>query len=237
MLSIASAPAAPQERSMTESTSRPVRTIVQADAFEWMAANAADPAASVITSLPDVSELPLDFDAWRSWFIDAARRVIRWTPPSGVAIFYQSDIRHRGEWVDKGYLVMRAAEEEQAPVLWHKIVCRHPPGTISLGRPTYSHMICVMRGPRAAMRRPGPDVLPEAGFAPWSRAMGVAACRVACRFLCEETASRIVVDPFCGRGTVLAVANTMGLDAIGIDLSAKRCRAARSLSIDVDGSM
>lgn len=183
----------------------------------------------MITSLPDVSELTLDFDAWRAWFVDAARRIIRWLPPSGVAIFYQSDIRHRGAWIDKGYLVMRAAEEERSVVLWHKIACRQPPGTIALGRPSYSHMICVTREPRQTMRRPGPDVLPDAGFAPWSRAMGVTACRVACRFLREETASRIVVDPFCGRGTVLAIANEMGLDAIGVDISAKRCRAARAL--------
>jgi hypothetical protein len=211
---------------------RAKRTIVQADALAWMSANNADEAASVITSLPDVTELPLELDAWRVWFIDAARRVIRWVPPSGVAIFYQSDIRHRDAWIDKGYLVMRAAEEERAMLLWHKIVCRHPPGTISLGRPSYSHMICVTREPREPMRRPGPDVLPDAGFGTWSRAMGVIACRVACRFLSDETTTKIVVDPFCGRGTVLAVANEMGLDALGVDISAKRCRAARSLVLD-----
>ena len=61
--------------------------------------------------------------------------------------------------------------------------------------------------------------------------MGVTACEVACQFLADETESRLVVDPFCGKGTVLAVANTMGFDAIGIDLSAKRCRAARALTL------
>lgn len=211
---------------------RGARRIIQADAFAWMDANPAEPGASVVTSLPDVSELELDFDAWRAWFIEAARRVIRWVPENGAAIFYQSDIRHQGAWIDKGYLVMRAAEEERAIVLWHKIVCRHPPGTIALGRPSYSHMLCVTRTPRGPVQRPGPDVLPDAGFAPWSRAMGVSACRVACRFLCAETDTRVVVDPFCGRGTVLAVANEMGLDAVGVDVSAKRCRAARALVLD-----
>lgn len=213
-------------------STEPQRAIVQADARAWMDANGAEPDASVVTSLPDVTELELDFDRWRAWFIDAARQVIRWTPPSNVAIFYQSDIRHRGAWIDKGYLVMRAAEDEGARILWHKIVCRHPPGTIALGRPSYSHMICVTREERGSMRKPGPDVLPDAGFAPWSRAMGVAACRVACRFLREETTTRLVVDPYCGRGTVLAVANAMGFDTLGIDISAKRCRAARALTIE-----
>lgn len=208
------------------------RRVIQADALAWMSDNAAEADASVVTSLPDVSELPLDFASWRAWFVAAAARVIRWTPPAGVAIFYQSDVRHLGAWVDKGYLVMRAAEDEGATLLWHKVVCRQPPGTIALGRPSWSHMICVARAPRGPMRRPGPDVLADAGFAPWSRAMGVEACRVACRFLRDETTTRTVVDPFCGRGTVLAVANAMGLDALGVDISAKRCRAARPLVLD-----
>jgi tRNA G10 N-methylase Trm11 len=69
---------------------------------------------------------------------------------------------------------------------------------------------------------------------PWSRAMGVTACRVACQFLRDETETRVVVDPFCGRGTALAVANAMGFDAVGVDLGAKRCRAARKLVVSED---
>lgn len=214
----------------------PLRRVVQAEALAWLDANPADATTSVVTSLPDVSELPhLDLDAWRAWFVGAVRRITRWVPAQGVAIFYQSDIRHRGIWIDKGYLVMRGVEEEGAAVLWHKIVCRKPPGTISLGRPSYSHMIAVSTGPRVAPRKPGPDVLPDAGPMSWSRAMGVTACRVACNFLRDETPTSVVVDPFCGRGTVLAVANAMGFDSIGVDISAKRCRAARAASISDSG--
>jgi DNA methylase len=209
----------------------PSRVIVQGEALAWMASTAAAEGASVITSLPDVSELSeLGFEGWRAWFMEAARRVIRWVPDSGVVIFYQSDVRHAGAWVDKGYLVMRAAEEEGASIAWHKIVCRRRAGTPTLGRASYSHMICVTRTLRAPTK-PTPDVLPDAGKMPWSRAMGVEACRVACRYLIEETSSRVVVDPFCGRGTVLAIANELGLDAIGVDTSAKRCRAARALAL------
>jgi len=203
------------------------RRIFHADALAWLATNAAEEGSSVVTSLPDVSELTLSFAEWRAWFLDVARRVIEWVPESGVAIFYQSDIRHRGAWIDKGYLVLRAAEDAHASIVWHKIVCRRPPGTIALGRPSYSHMICISRVPRPA-RRPGPDVLADAGASSWSKAMGEAACRVACRYLADDVGARIVVDPFCGRGGVLAVAEEHGMDAIGVDISAKRCRAARS---------
>jgi tRNA G10 N-methylase Trm11 len=40
-----------------------------------------------------------------------------------------------------------------------------------------------------------------------------------------------VVDPFCGVGTVLAVANETGLDAIGVELNRKRARKARTLTV------
>jgi len=51
---------------------------------------------TAVTSLPDISELaPFQLEAWRAWFIAAASTVIRWVPEGGVAIFYQSDIRHQ----------------------------------------------------------------------------------------------------------------------------------------------
>ncbi|HEY2734587.1 MAG TPA: DUF309 domain-containing protein, partial [Polyangiales bacterium] len=213
---------------MTDSA-RPHRHVVQAEALAWLRDHPATAHTSVITSLPDVSELPqLGFDAWREWFVDAARAVIRWLPSDGIAIFYQSDIRHAQVWVDKGYLVMRAAEVEAASLVWHKIVCRSAPGTSGLGRASYSHMLCIARVAPAPMRVPSADVLADAGALSWSRAMGEAACQLACRYLRDETGTRLVVDPFCGRGRVLAVARSLGFDVIGIDQSAKRCRAARA---------
>ncbi len=206
------------------------RTIVEAEALAFLRDHPAPPASSVVTSLPDVSELPLDLAAWRAWFLAAAAQVIRWVPEEGVAIFFQSDVRHRGVWIDKGYLVMRAAEDAGAALVWHKIVCRKPAGTFSNGRATYSHLLCVSRPPRPT-RTMSPDVLPDAGAMPWSRAMGVEACRLACRYLLEETSTRTVVDPFCGHGTVLAVANAMGLDALGVDVSRRQCAAARKLTV------
>jgi hypothetical protein len=207
----------------------PRREVFQGEALGWLGAHAAPEGASVVTSLPDVSEVPaLGFEGWRAWFIEAARQVIRWVPPTGAAIFFQSDIRYHGVWVDKGYLVLRAAEEEGVTLLWHKIVCRRPAGTLTQGRSSYSHMICVSRS-LLVPRRPGPDVIPDAGVMTWARAMGVNACWVACRYLRDDAATRTIVDPFCGHGTILAAANALGLDAIGVDLSEKRCRAARRL--------
>jgi DNA modification methylase len=61
--------------------------------------------------------------------------------------------------------------------------------------------------------------------------MGVEACEATCHFLLKHTQCRTVVDPFCGIGSMLAVANAQGLDAIGVELSAKRAARARTLQI------
>jgi hypothetical protein len=70
------------------------------------------------------------------------------------------------------------------------------------------------------------------GAMTWTRATGVAACRLACTYIQRHTATSTVVDPFSGRCTELAVANAVGLAAIGVDCSPKRCRAAEALTID-----
>ncbi|MCC6528078.1 MAG: SAM-dependent methyltransferase [Polyangiaceae bacterium] len=213
---------------------RPSRLIVHGEALAWLAAHPALPGTSVVTSLPDASEMPaLDFEGWRSWTIDTARRLLSWVPDDGVVVFFQSDVLRHGVWIDKAYLAGRAAEAEGAALVWHRIACRAPAGTPSYGRAGYSHLLCYSRTPRTPRVRPEGDVLTEVGHKPWSKAMGLSACLAVCRYLCAETATRVVVDPFCGHGSVLAVANALGLDAVGVDLGARKCRAARRLVVEL----
>jgi hypothetical protein len=210
----------------------PSRVVHHADAIEWLRATGRIAGASVITSLPDVSEIPgLSLEAWKRWFTDAATLAMRSVPDEGVAIFFQSDIRKAGVWIDKGHLVARGAEEAGLGLLFHRIVCRQPPGTPSFGRATYAHLLGFGRVPRPSQRTPAADVLPDGGFKPGMKAMGVNACVAACRFVLDETPTRKVVDPFCGFGTVLAVANALGMDAVGVDLSERMCRKARVLEV------
>ncbi|MCA9644912.1 MAG: SAM-dependent methyltransferase, partial [Myxococcales bacterium] len=149
-----------------------------------------------------------------------------------VSVFFQTDIKRDGAWVDKAYLVQRGAEAAGAALLWHKIVCRKPPGTTSFGRPAYAHLLCFSKALRISPGASSPDVLPSLGDMLWSRAMGVDACEFVCSFLLERTRCRTVVDPFCGQGTVLAVANRVGMDGIGVELSKKRVKRARNLRLD-----
>ena len=212
----------------------PGRIVHQADALAWLRAREHLAGGSVVTSLPDAAELPgLDLAAWTRWFVETATLVIDAVPDEGVAIFFQSDVKRGGTWIDKGALVQRAADATGARLLFHKIVCRKPPGAVTFGRASYSHLLGYSRAIRPRPERATADVLPDAGFRPGTKSMGAKACLDACRFVVSETPTRTIVDPFCGHGTALAVANALGLDAIGVDVSARMCKKARALTLDL----
>jgi hypothetical protein len=207
-----------------------MRTVHQGDALDWLKEQGRIPKASFITSLPDYSEFPnLALSEWESWFAGAASLVMESICDEGVAIFYQTDLKHAGVWVDKSRLCHLAAERAGLSLLWHKIVCRVPAGTPTFGRPGYSHLLCYSRGLRADPAHGSADVLPSAGETTWTRGMGLDACAFACRYVRDRTPTRTVIDPFCGHGTVLAVANELGLEAVGVELGGKRAKIARTL--------
>jgi hypothetical protein len=151
--------------------------------------------------------------------------------PSSVAIFFQTDVKREGTWVDKSFLVQLGARAAGVELLFHKIVCRAPAGVTIRDRPGYAHLLGFSRALRLDPQRSSADVLAGLGEMPWPRAMGVRACEAVASFLLEHTACRTVVDPFCGIGTMLAVANARGLDAVGIELSPRRAERARTLAL------
>ena len=210
------------------------REVHCAEALVWMRARGRIEGACAVTSLPDVSEVNLSLPAWRAWFLGAVALVIDAVPETSAALFFQSDIKRDGVWVDKGAMVMRAAEDAGAHLLFHKIVCRRPPGMLTYGRPGYTHLIAVSRALKCPDVLPLPDIITDAGRQPWVRAMGVRAAGQAVRFARDEVGAKSIFDPFCGVGTVLAAANALGLDALGVELSRKRCEQARALEIKAD---
>ena len=212
----------------------PLRDVHWGDAIPWMRARGKIPEACAVTSLPDVSEVGLALPVWRGWFLEAVQLVIDCVPDDSAALFFQSDIKHEGRWIDKGALVTRAAEDAGAAILFHKIVCRRPPGMLTLGRPGFTHLIAVSRQMKCPDVLPIPDVIIDAGRQPWVRAMGVRAAGHAVRFARDHVGAKTIVDPFCGVGTVLAVANALGLHAIGVEKARKRCDDARQLTVRPD---
>ncbi len=209
----------------------PKREIICADAIAWMKARGQIDRACAVTSLPDVSELGKTLPVWREWFVNAVRLVVHAVPADSAALFFQSDIKREGTWIDKGALVIRAAEDAGARVLFHKIVCRRPPGMLTQGRPGFTHLIAVSREMKCPEILPIPDVITDAGRNLWVRAMGVRAAAHAVRFARDQVGAKLIFDPFCGVGTVPAVANALGLDALGVELAKKRCEQSRAQTV------
>jgi len=213
-------------------SAKPGRTVHHGEALAWLAAHPLPAGTSIVTSLPDLCELaPLTLPEWRRWFVDAAAAVVRACPERGVAIFYQTDIIEEGAWIDKSHLVQCGAEAAGGRLLWHRIVCRMPPGTPQFGRPAYAHLLAFSRGLTLPPHRARRDLLASTGEMSWSRAIGLEACVEAVRAAVELAGAQAICDPFCGHGTALAVANALGLPAVGVELSRKRVRKARALTV------
>lgn len=202
---------------------RPTRTIHCDDAIQWLTSHTPLPGSSLVTSLPDISEFRgRSLQDWSNWFIQTAALILQKTPDDGVAVFYQSDIKTDGIWVDKGFLCQKAAEVTGHRLLWHKIGCRAPAGTVTHGRCGYSHILCFSRCTTIPQEPVTPDVLPTVGEKSWQRGMGRDAALFIATFIAQQAKSRLIINPFCGQGMLLAAANEVGLNCIGIERSPKR---------------
>jgi hypothetical protein len=219
-------------RSSAAVSSPPTRIVHVDDGVRWLQNNPLAADAAILTSLPDSSEMRrLPFAEWQKWFVAAAEAVVRAAPERSAAVFYQTDVKRDGVWIDKSFLVQTAVVAAGARLVWHKIVCRAPAGTATGGRPGYAHLLCASRALVDEREHATPDVLPRLGAMTWSRAMGMAAVEFAVGWLRGRVGVRTIVDPFCGVGTALAVANRMGLDAIGVDIAAGRVAKAKALVV------
>ena len=89
-------------------------------------------------------------------------------------------------------------------------------------------MLCFSKRHRVPQDYVTVDVLPDRGHMSWSHAIGEDACALAVDYCMRHTpeGAQSILNPFCGYGSVLAVANAKGLDAFGMDISLKCCRIA-----------
>lgn len=194
------------------------KTIICADALDWLGANHA---GAVVTSPPDAEEIGAGLKEWEIWFAGALDACLVAAP---VAAFYVTDRKSDGALRSKAALVFDAATRARRSISWHKIALRRAIGRVDLHRPGFSHVIAV--GARSGSATP--DVF-ERGRTLYANGTGLVAARVMVEWAAKS--ARQIVDPFCGRGTIPAVAVALGFDAVGIDLDERQCEHARQLSL------
>lgn len=208
------------------------KTIHQGDVLAWLAANDITEGQAIVASIPDAAELPnSEKEPWKLWFMEVAAAIFAKAPEHSPIIFYQSDVRHAGGWIDKSYLVQKMAEQAGATLLLHRVVCRHPAGTITFGRSTYSHLMMFGKTLRNSQKFGYADVIPDGGPAAWVRGLGVHSCEAIVRMILQESTCHTLLHLFCGKGLLLEVARKEGLHTIGVDLSKKQCRHAERFDL------
>jgi hypothetical protein len=213
------------------------RTVFCEDAIEWLKACPVDTDSSFVASLPDISEFPqFKLEKWSEWFVDTASLIFSRCADNAFTIFYQSDIKLEGKWIDKGYLCMKAAEGLRHELLFHKVICRAPVNTVTFGRPAYSHLLCFSKAGRLIdLSQSTADVLDDPGDKTWIRGMGLKTALAVAQFIAKQNSNSRFINPFCGEGSILAAANHVGLEAIGIERSPKRAEKARKLMVSAEG--
>lgn len=216
------------------------RTVGRLNTADWLNGASTAPMMlptrfNIISGLPDVSEVRPRLSAaeYEAWCVGVVRRLIELTPPDQVAIFYQTPGRFSGEggaWLDKAFFCTTGARGAGAACVWQKVVLiQDSVGRRRGGRPGFVNLLCYSRRHRVPRGFTTVDVLPDRGHMSYHNAIGEEACCDAidyCRRYVDGEDRVPIFDPFCGVGSVLAVANALGHDSFGMDLNLKCCRAA-----------
>ena len=88
-------------------------------------------------------------------------------------------------------------------------------------------MLCSSK--KGKIGKPVPDVI-NRGATTYSNGFGIAAVQLAVEYV-KSRGITTVYDVFVGSGTTLAVANEMGLDAVGVDIDQSQCNRAIHLTV------
>tara|TARA_R110002020_G_scaffold9774_1_gene38215 strand:+ start:3544 stop:4167 length:624 start_codon:yes stop_codon:yes gene_type:complete len=193
------------------------KSIICADALKWLKTNQCE---AIFTSPPDAEEIKQPLEAWEIWFKNAVSLCFR--SATGPVVFYATDRKGNGRIYSKTALIFLAAIKCNAIPVWHKICLRKRVGNIDLHRPTFTHLLAFNGLPGKAC----PDVI-ERGKTIYKNGTGLVAARFGVEWIQKQADT--ITDPFCGQGTIPAVADALGMSAKGIDIDQIQCNKARAL--------
>lgn len=205
-----------------------MRTVHQMDAIKWLKSQNNNTLSHIICSIPDASELQMSQHKYPAYFGDTVELLCKKLSAKGYLILVQTDRKSNGQVFSKATLATQRAGKAGCNLMWHKIALLAQVGKIhNMGFTTgYTHVLCYSRSnkPGAASA----DVIPSS-LRTWKNGMPLAAAKVAVDFVKQQqkVMAGAIYAPFCGKGTILALADKANLQSVGIEIDKARCTDAR----------
>ncbi len=200
------------------------RKVFCMDAMDYI--NSVKSFDSVLTSIPDREETDMSIEEWKHWFCNVVRKIVSKT--NNYAIFYQTNRKVDGGLIDKSYLVNQGISISGGKLLWSKIALCRDVNASDLFRPTFTHILCASKKKGSGKNKA--DVI-HRGKMIYKNAMGLNACMFCLDFIKNNSDTKVITDPFCGQGSILAIADKMGFETIGVDILEEQCEKSKKLYI------
>ncbi len=185
------------------------------DAIEWLNNQIDNSLSTVITGLPDLSEITdyvSDMEGYKSFLNHIVTLIGNKVRDDQYIIFIQTDRRHNGVWIDKSFEIMKTMESIGIPLRFHKIVCSSK--TLDLYRVCYSHILCFSKTRKYSI--PFRDIIP-ASYKTWANAVSITVLVELGKFLNKQGVTHII-DPFAGYGTIGLVMRFLNIHSWNIEL-------------------
>jgi hypothetical protein len=200
------------------------RNVICDDMHKWISTK--KNIKAIITSLPDMEEVNMSLIEWELWIKKTVDLIIESLDDNGIVIFYQTDRKYKGRVIDKKALISEGFMRLGYKNIFNKIVLKQKPETVNLFRPTFTNLFGFSKNITSG--KATPDVI-YAGKMLYKNAMGFNACKSSVDFIKLKIDTNLIVDPFCGQGSVLKIANDFGFDSIGVEILNDQCLKALKL--------
>ena len=186
----------------------------------------------VFTSVPDISETEYkNLRDYTEFFEKMVARCLEKCKDEGYVIFYQTDSKVNGYWLNKAFMIYDVARISEVKLIFHKIVLRKEVGKTDRSSPTYSHLLCFSRKSKhGSKKHTFPDVLPVSKSINRHSTPEVV-CNSVMNFIEANQPDdipkhkHIIFDPFCGEGAILCEAKKRGYSIFGMEIDKDKVEA------------
>jgi hypothetical protein len=200
------------------------RIIICGDSLTILSKQDLEP-MNIFTGMPDNTEMNLDYKQYEEYRNKILPRIFE-LGKDNILLFTQTDKKatYEGEWFDKISIIYKYARIYSLKLIFHNIALY----THEDGFPQYQHYLCFSNKLQPQKNRLllGGDKLYKNGT-PFGIILD------ALKFLTKSDC-KAVLDPFCGKGTNLALANLFGICGVGIDIDPLQCRDSMNLCLEKD---